>query len=99
MTGKAAQEQALNTRLIEAGDPIPDSPETVQHITAGYQLQAGTAYFEYHSCVAGILCRNIYTVYGLEVLGSQGTKPPKVIKYDNFLWDFQIQPDKMLMAN
>lgn len=32
-------------------------PETFQHITAGYKMQAGTAYMELHYKVAGIVYR------------------------------------------
>ena len=58
----AAKEQALNTRLIEVGfydtrrDPrrrlVQDAPESMQHITAGCKMLAGTEYFEHHDQVA-----------------------------------------------
>ena len=48
-----------------------DTIETVQHITAGYKMQAGKAYIGHHNQVAGIVYRNISAKYGLEVLGSK----------------------------
>lgn len=107
----AAQEQALNTRSIEAGvyhtrqDPrcrlCKEAPETVQHITAGCKMLAGKAYLERHNQVAGIVYRNICTEYGLEVPRSRWETPPKVMENNRakILWDFQIQTDKMVMAN
>ena len=107
----AAQEQALNTRSIEARiyhsrqDPrcrlCKDAPETIQHITAGCKMLAGKAYMERHNQVASIVHRNICTEYGLEVPGSRWKTPPKVIQNDRakILWDFQFQTDKLVMAN
>ncbi|TWW75426.1 hypothetical protein D4764_13G0000880 [Takifugu flavidus] len=95
----AAQEQALRTRAIEARvyhtrqDPrcrlCGDAPETVQHITAGCKMLAGKAYMERHN------------QYGLEFPGSRWETPPKVLenKQAKILWDFQIQTDKMVVAN
>ena len=75
-----AQEQALNTRSIEAGvnhtrqDPrcslYKDAPETLQHITAGWKMLEGKAYMEHQNQVAGIIHRNICAESGLEVPGS-----------------------------
>ncbi|TWW69263.1 hypothetical protein D4764_18G0000690 [Takifugu flavidus] len=107
----AAQEQALNTRAIEARvyhsrqdhrcRLCGDAPETVQHITAGCKMLAGKAYMERHNQVAGIVYRNICTEYGLEVPGTRWETPPKVVenKQAKILWDLQIQTVKMLMAN
>ncbi len=107
----AAQEQALSTRSIEAGvyhtrqDPrcrlCKDAPETVQHITAGCKMQAGSAYMERHNQVAVIVYRNICHEYGLEVPRSKWKTPPKVVENDRakILWDFKIQTDKLVMAN
>ena len=107
----AAQEQALSTRSIEAGNYhtrqdsrcrlCKDAPETVQHIIAGCKMQAGTAYMERHNQVAGIVYRNICTEFGLEVPRSEWKTPPKVVENDQakILWDFQIQTDKLVMAN
>ncbi|TWW53997.1 hypothetical protein D4764_0291640, partial [Takifugu flavidus] len=77
----AAQEQALNTRAIEARvyhttqDPrcrlCGEAPETVQDITGWCKMLAGKAYMERHKQVAGIMYRNICTEYGLEVPGSR----------------------------
>ena len=107
----AAQEQALNTRAIEAQiyhtrqDPrcrlCKEAPETIQHITAGCKMLAGKAYMERHNQVAGIVYRNICVEYGLETPRSKWETPPKVIENDRakILWDFQIQTDRMVMAN
>ncbi|TWW73493.1 hypothetical protein D4764_15G0008870 [Takifugu flavidus] len=107
----APQEQALSTKAIEARvyhtteDPgcrlCGDAPETVQHITAGCKMFAGKAYMERHNQVAGIVYRNICTEYGLEVPGSRWETTPKVLenKQAKILWDFQIQTDKMVVAN
>ncbi|XP_051924320.1 uncharacterized protein LOC127602290 [Hippocampus zosterae] len=107
----AAQEQALNTRAIEAQiyhtrqDPrcrlYKEAPETIQHITAGCKMLAGKAYMERHNQVAGIVYRNICAEYGLETPRSKWETPPKVVENDRakILWDFQIQTDKMVMAN
>ncbi|XP_054913489.1 uncharacterized protein LOC129377515 [Poeciliopsis prolifica] len=107
----AAQEQALNTRAIEAQiyhtrqDPrcrlCKEAPETVQHITAGCKILAGKAYMERHNQVAGIVYRNICAEYGLETPRSKWETPPKVVENARakILWDFQIQTDKMVMAN
>uniref|UniRef100_A0A087XGF1 Reverse transcriptase zinc-binding domain-containing protein n=2 Tax=Poecilia formosa TaxID=48698 RepID=A0A087XGF1_POEFO len=107
----AAQEQALNTRAIEAQiyhtrqDPrcrlCKEASETVQHITAGCKMLAGKAYMERHNQVASIVYRNICAEYGLEAPRSKWGTPPKVVENDRakILWDFQIQTDKMVMAN
>ncbi|KAK7930440.1 hypothetical protein WMY93_006835 [Mugilogobius chulae] len=107
----AAQEQALSTRAIEAQiyhtrqDPrcrlCKEAPETVQHITAGCKMLAGKAYMERHNQVAGIVYRNICAEYGLETPRSKWETPPKVVENDRakILWDFQIQTDRMVMAN
>ncbi|KAM9816571.1 carbohydrate sulfotransferase 6 isoform X4 [Syngnathus typhle] len=107
----AAQEQALNTRAIEAKiyhtrqDPrcrlCKEAPETVQHITAGCKMLAGKANMERHNQVAGIVYRNICAEYGLEAPSSKWEAPPKVAENGRakILWDFQIQTDKMVMAN
>ena len=68
----AAQEQALNTRSIEARiyhnrqDPRcrlrKDAPETIQHITAGCKMLAGKAYMEHHNQVARIVHRHVCTI-------------------------------------
>ncbi|TWW76591.1 hypothetical protein D4764_13G0012530 [Takifugu flavidus] len=64
-------------------------------------MLAGKAYMERHNQVAGIVYRNICTEYGLEVPGSRWETPPKVLenKQAKILWDFQIQTDKMVVAN
>uniref|UniRef100_A0A669EZW7 Reverse transcriptase domain-containing protein n=1 Tax=Oreochromis niloticus TaxID=8128 RepID=A0A669EZW7_ORENI len=107
----AAQEQALSTRSIEAGvyhtrqDPrcrlCKDAPETIQHITAGCKMLAGKAYMERHNQVAGIVYRNICAEYNLEVPRSKWETPPRVMENDRakILWDFQMQTDKMVVAN
>ncbi|XP_051920732.1 uncharacterized protein LOC127600296 isoform X1 [Hippocampus zosterae] len=109
----AAQEQALSTRAIEAQiyhtrqDPrcrcrlCKEAPETIQHITAGCKMLAGKAYMERHNQVAGIVYRNICAEYGLETPRSKWETPPKVVENDRakVLWDFQIQTDKIVMAN
>ncbi|KAK7930437.1 hypothetical protein WMY93_006832 [Mugilogobius chulae] len=107
----AAQEQALSTRAIEAQiyhtrqDPrcrlCKEAPETVQHITAGCKMLAVKAYMERHNQVAGIVYRNICAEYGLETPRSKWETPPKVVENDRakILWDFQIQTDRMVMAN
>ncbi|XP_055368940.1 uncharacterized protein LOC129604854 [Betta splendens] len=107
----AAQEQALSTRAIEAQiyhtrqDPrcrlCKEAPETVQHITAGCKMLAGKAYMERHNQLAGIVYRNICAEYGLETPRSKWETPPKVVDNERakILWDFQIQTDRMVMAN
>ncbi|CAL9694852.1 unnamed protein product [Knipowitschia caucasica] len=107
----AAQEQALSTRAIEAQiyhtrqDPrcrlCKEAPETIQHITAGCKMLAGRAYMERHNQVAGIVYRNICAEYGLETPRSKWETPPKVVENERakILWDFQIQTDRMVMAN
>ncbi len=68
---------------------------------AGCKMQAGTAYMGRHNQVAGIVYKNIWTEYGLEVLRSGWTTPPKVVKNDlaKMLWDLQIQTDKLVIAS
>uniref|UniRef100_A0A3B3HW39 Reverse transcriptase domain-containing protein n=1 Tax=Oryzias latipes TaxID=8090 RepID=A0A3B3HW39_ORYLA len=107
----AAQEQALSTRAIEAQiyhtrqDPrcrlCKEAPETIQHITAGCKMLAGKAYMERHNQVAGIIYRNVCAKYGLETPRSKWETPPKVVENERakILWDFQIQTDRMVMAN
>uniref|UniRef100_A0A3B3HDB2 HAT C-terminal dimerisation domain-containing protein n=1 Tax=Oryzias latipes TaxID=8090 RepID=A0A3B3HDB2_ORYLA len=107
----AAQEQALSTRAIEAQiyhtrqDPrcrlCKEAPETIQHITAGCKMLAGKAYMERHNQVAGIIYRNMCAEYGLETPRSKWETPPKVVENERakILWDFQIQTDRMVMAN
>ena len=107
----ASQEQALNTRAIEAQiyhtrqDPrcklCKESPETFQHITAECKMLAMKAYMEHHNQVAGIVYRNICAEYGSETPGSKWETPPKVVENDRakILWDFQILTDRMVMAN
>jgi len=107
----AAQEQALNTRAIEAvvhlirQEPrcrlCKEASETVQHIAAGCKMQAGTTYMERHNPVAGIVCRNICGEYRWEVSKSEWETPPKVVENDRskILWDFQVQTNKLVMAD
>ena len=56
---------------------------------------------EHHSHVAGIVYKKICTEYGLEFPGSKWKKPPKLIEKDQakIMRDFQIQTDKMAVAN
>ncbi|KAK7922439.1 hypothetical protein WMY93_009341 [Mugilogobius chulae] len=64
-------------------------------------MLAGKAYMERHNQVAGIVYRNICAEYGLETPSSKWETPPKVVENDRakILWDFQIQTDRMVMAN
>ena len=64
-------------------------------------MLAVKAYYELHNQVAGIVYRNVCAEYGLEVPGSKWAMPPKGIesKGARILWDFQIQRNKMVMAN
>ena len=64
-------------------------------------MQAGMAYMERHSQVAGMVYRNICAEYGLKVLKSKWGTPPKVVDNDKakIPWDFQIQTDKQAMAD
>ena len=64
-------------------------------------MLAGKAYMERHNQVAGIVYRNICAEYKLETPRSKWEAPPKVMENDQakILWDFQIQTDKMVMAN
>ncbi|XP_078808275.1 uncharacterized protein LOC144994388 [Oryzias latipes] len=107
----AAQEQALSTRAIEAQiyhtrqDPrcrlCKEAPETIQHITAGCKMLAGKACMERHNQVAGIIYRNMCAEYELETPRPKWETPPKVVENERakILWDFQIQTDRMVMAN
>lgn len=51
--------------------------------------------------MAGIVYRNIRTKYGLEAPRPKLKKSPKMVENNRagVLWDFQIQTDKMVMAN
>lgn len=73
-----------------------DAPDTVKHITAGCQMQAGEGYLERHNQVAVLVYRNSCTEYWLEV-----PAPPKLIKNDQaqILWVFQIKTDEMWLIN
>ncbi|KAK7925836.1 hypothetical protein WMY93_008146 [Mugilogobius chulae] len=111
MVTKRGKEPALSTRAIEAQiyhtrqnlkcRLCKEAPETVQHITAGCKMLAGKAYMELHNQLAGIVYRNICVEYGLETPRSKWETPPKVVENDRakILWDFQIQTDRMVMAN
>uniref|UniRef100_A0A3P9J433 Carbohydrate sulfotransferase n=1 Tax=Oryzias latipes TaxID=8090 RepID=A0A3P9J433_ORYLA len=72
-----------------------------QHITAGCKMLAGKAYMERHNQVAGIIYRNMCAEYELETPRSKWETPPKVVENERakILWDFQIQADRMVMAN
>ncbi|KAK7881151.1 hypothetical protein WMY93_029560 [Mugilogobius chulae] len=61
----------------------------------------GKVYMERHNQVAGIVYRNICAEYGLETPRSKWETPSKVVDNDRakILWDFQIQTDRMVMAN
>ncbi|KAM6449746.1 uncharacterized protein PHA67_017094 [Liasis olivaceus] len=105
----ATQKQAPSTRSIEVGvyhsrqGPrcrlCREASETVQHIMAGCKMQARTAYTEWHNQVAGIVYRNICTVYGLDLLKSRWEIPQKVMENNRakILWDFQIQTDRPII--
>ena len=56
---------------------------------------------ERHKQVASMIHRNICGEYGLKAQGSRWQTPPKVIesKWVKILWDFQIQTDKLVMAD
>lgn len=64
--------------------------EVCAGIVAGSNKQAGTAYTERHNQVTGILYRNIFAAYGLEIPMSQWDMPSKVAENTStkFLWDF-----------
>ena len=64
-------------------------------------MLTGKADMERHNQVAGIIHRNIYAEYGLEVSGSRWKTPLKVIENEQvkILWDFQIQTDELVKAN
>ena len=64
-------------------------------------MLTGKSDMECHNHVAGIIHRNICAKYGLEVPGSRWETPPKVIENERvkILWDFQIQTDKLAIAN
>lgn len=59
------------------------------------------AYIEPPDQVAGIVYRNIGTKYGLEVSESRCQRPPKVVENNKgkILWNFQIQSNKLVIAN
>uniref|UniRef100_A0A669BY65 Metal transporter n=1 Tax=Oreochromis niloticus TaxID=8128 RepID=A0A669BY65_ORENI len=100
------QSLTLSIKFIEAGvyhtrqDPscrlCKDAPETLQHITAGCKMLAGRAYMERHKQVVGIVYRNICVEYGQEVLRSKGRS---IMSRAKILWDFQMQMEKMGVAN
>lgn len=56
---------------------------------------------ERHNQVAGIVYSNIGAKYRLEDLRSGWKMPPNVVEnvQAKILWDFQIQTDKMVVAN
>lgn len=101
----------FSTRFIEAGvyhsrqDPrcslCKDAPETVQHIIAGCNTQAGSVFINRHSQVAGIVQRNICAEYGLEIPMSRWDTPLKVVENNivKILLDFKFQTDKQLLDN
>ena len=64
-------------------------------------MHAGMEYLECHKQVTGIVYRNIGAKYELEFPELKWTTPPKVNENDQakILWDFQIQTDKMVVAN
>ena len=62
-------------------------------------MQAGTVHMEHYNKVVETVHRNICTNYGLEVPKSKW----EILVVENdkayILWDFQIQTDKLMMAN
>ena len=71
----------LEPKIDRGRESTPDRthpPETEQHVTTGWAMQAGKAYLERHN-QAGIVYRNICSEYGLELPGSKWTTPPKGI--------------------
>lgn len=103
---RAAHDQALSTRLIEAGfyhtkqdsrcRLCNDGNERIRHITGGCNMLAGRASMERHNQVAGIVQQNVCAQYGLEVSKSKWDMPTKVIEYDQTkdFQDFQMQMNK-----
>lgn len=65
------------------------------------QDAAGEVHMERQNHVAAIEYRNICAEYGLETPTSHFETPSKVVENDQVktLWDFQIQTDRMVMAN
>lgn len=61
----------------------------------------GMVYMQQHNQVAGIVSSNICGGFGLEDLRSKGDTSPGVVENNQakLPWDFQIQTDKVLMAN
>lgn len=58
------------------------------------------AYIKRHNQVAGLIYRNICADYGLEVARSKWEMPTMVVEKDRAnLWDFQIQTEKLVVAN
>ena len=107
----AAQEQALNTRSIQAGidHTIQDgrcrlckqATESVQHIVSGCSQLASKAYTERHNQVANIVHRAICNRYGLLQPTDWWEIPEKVVENDQakVLWDFYLHTDKQVIAN
>lgn len=64
-------------------------------------MQTGTPCMGHHNQVAGIVYTNICIDRGSEVPQSERKTPPKVGENGQakILWDFQIQADKLVMAD
>lgn len=80
------------------------APETLQHFTGAptrYKILARKEHMECHNRVSGIVYRNICLEYKPKTPRSKLDTPPKVEETDKakILFDFQIQTDKIVMAN
>ena len=64
-------------------------------------MQAGTAYLWHYNQLAGIVYRNIFPDYRLEIPGSKWVPPPKVVENNRaeIPWNFHIQSDMMVMVD
>ncbi len=64
-------------------------------------MLVGKAHMEHHNQAAGIVRGNTCAKYELEVPRLRWKTPPKVVENDRarILLDFQIQTDKMVIAN
>lgn len=74
--------------------------DTIQHITAGCNVQTLTAYAERYNQVVELVYRNICAESRLQIPKSQWNTSLKWLERQHrILWDFKFQTHKQLLSN
>lgn len=90
-----------NVKIVQRCPWTGHAQNSTVHNPGRYKARCRHIAKIHYSQTARILYRNICTMYGLEISGSKKVQRTTVIDkgWAKILWDFQIQTNKMVMAN